>query len=177
MASNLKTTKYNDGTDIPLVTDAAVWAYLKTPGYCWYNNDAATNKNTYGALYNWYAVNTEKLCPTGWHIPSDLEWTTLTTFLGGTDVAGGKLKETGTIHWQSPNTGATNESLFTALPGGRRDFKTYSNAGNDGNWWSSTEFLSINNFARIRSMSYSGSEVRLVLNDKENGYSVRCIQD
>ena len=103
MAENLRTTKYNDGTAIPLVTDNTTWANLTTPAYCWYNNDAKTNGSTYGALYNWYSVNTKKLCPTGWHVPNDTEWTTLTTYLGGTAVAGGKLKETGTAHWYSPN--------------------------------------------------------------------------
>ena len=89
MVENLKTTKYNDGTAIPLVTDNTAWGALTTPGYCWYNNDSATYKNTYGALYNWYAVNTGKLAPTGWHVPTDSEWTVLTTYLGGQSVAGG----------------------------------------------------------------------------------------
>ena len=99
MVENLKTTKYNDGTSIPLVTDATDWHNLLTPGYCWNNNDEATYKATYGALYNWYTVNTGNLCPTGWHVPGDAEWTTLTTYLGGEDVAGGKLKEVGITHW------------------------------------------------------------------------------
>jgi len=89
MAENLKTTKYNDGTFIPLVTDSTAWGNLSTPGYCWYNNDAATYKNTYGALYNWFTVNTGKLSPKGWHIPSDTEWETLITYLGGESLAGG----------------------------------------------------------------------------------------
>ena len=97
MVENLKTTKYNDGTAIPLVTDSTAWAILTIPGYCWYNNDAVTYKATYGALYNWYAVNTGKLAPKGWHVPADAEWTKLITFLGGEDVAGGKMKSTGTI--------------------------------------------------------------------------------
>jgi uncharacterized protein (TIGR02145 family) len=118
---NLKTTKYNDGTTIPNITDNEVWANLTTPGYCWYDNDASTFKAIYGALYNWYAVNTGKLCPLGWHIPTRDDYTTLMLFLDtdGTwdnNDAGGKLKETGTIHWLSPNIGATNESGFTALP-------------------------------------------------------------
>ena len=120
MAENLKTTKYNDGMAIPLVSDNNAWEALKTPGYCWYNNDAAANKNRFGALYNWYTVNTKKLCPAGWHVPNDKEWTTLRTYLGGEEIAGGKLKETGTTHWTSPNTDATNQTGFTALPGGGR---------------------------------------------------------
>jgi uncharacterized protein (TIGR02145 family) len=118
MVENLKTTKYRNGDPIPNVTGNA-WAALTTGAYCWYNNDAATYKATYGALYNWYAVaDSRNIAPTGWHVPTDAEWTTLTTFLGGESVAGGKLKETGTNHWTSPNTGATNETGFTALPGG-----------------------------------------------------------
>ena len=97
MVENLKTTKYNDGTAIPLVTDSTAWLNLTTPGYCWYNNDAATYKNTYGALYNWFTVNTSKLAPSGWHVPTDAEWTTLITYLGGETVAGGQMKSTGTI--------------------------------------------------------------------------------
>src|SRR5664279_5386678 len=108
MAENLKTTKFNDGTSIPLVRENSAWKDMNSPSFCWYNNDATTNKNNYGALYNWYTVNTNKLCPSGWHVPSDAEWTTLRTYLGGDSVAGGKLKETGTTHWKSPNTGATN---------------------------------------------------------------------
>ena len=116
MVENLKTTRYNDGSPIPFVTDSSSWSNLTTPGYCWYNNDT-TNKNTYGALYNWFAVNTGKLAPTGWHVPTDDEWTTLTTYLGGESIAGGKLKETGTTHWRTPNAGATNEIGFTASSG------------------------------------------------------------
>jgi uncharacterized protein (TIGR02145 family) len=123
MKGNLKTMKFNYGTSIPNVTDNTTWAGLTSAAYCWYNNDAATYKTTYGALYNWYAVDVasndgKNVCPAGWHIPSDAEWTTLTDYLGGASVAGSKLKETGTTHWLSPNTGATNESGFTALPGG-----------------------------------------------------------
>ena len=119
MVENLKTTRYIDGTAIPLDTNSSTWGGLTTPGYCWYN-DSAIYGNTYGALYNWYAVNTGKLAPAGWHVPTDSEWTVLTTYLGGETVAGGKLKDTGTTYWQSPNTGATNASGFLALPGGFR---------------------------------------------------------
>jgi len=117
MAENLKTAKYNDNTSIPLVT-IGLWGDTN-PAYSWYNNDPAT-KDTYGALYKWYTVATGKLCPTGWHVPSDVEWTTLTTFLGGEGVAGGRMKESGTGHWLTPNSDATNSSGFTALPVGSR---------------------------------------------------------
>ncbi|MCX6320482.1 MAG: fibrobacter succinogenes major paralogous domain-containing protein [Bacteroidia bacterium] len=182
MAENLKTIKYNDGTAIPLVTDGAAWAALSTPGYCWYNNDAATYKATYGALYNWFTVNTGKLCPTGWHVPSDTEWTTLTTYLGGTSVAGGKLKESGTAHWDSPNTGATNETGFTALPGG---FRSYSNPGGfgdigkNGSYWSSTDFT-INGMssAWYQYMYYSYSwAYRYYSYYRREGFPVRCVKD
>ena len=93
----------DDNSDIPNVTDNNTWIALSTPGFCWYNNDASTYKNTYGALYNWYAVNTDKLCPSGWHVPSDDEFTTFTNFLGDINYAGGKIKEAVTVHWSSPN--------------------------------------------------------------------------
>jgi uncharacterized protein (TIGR02145 family) len=176
MAENLKTTKYNDGTAIPLVTDGAAWGALSTPGYCWYNNDAATYKATYGAMYNWYTVNMGKLCPTGWHVSTDAEWTTLTTYLGGTSIAGGKLKETGTAHWASPNTGATNESGFTALPGGYRYYNaTYYSIGSNGAWWSSTEASTSSAWYR-----YVGCDYSYVYRDGSNkgcGFSVRCVRD
>jgi len=176
MAENLKTTKYNDGTAIPLVADDKAWEALTTPAYCWYNNDATANKKTYGALYNWYTVNTKKLCPTGWHVPSDAEWTTLTTNLGGESVAGGKLKETSTTHWQSPNTGATNETGFTALPSGYRSSSgTYNYIGLNGYWWSSSEYSPPNAYSR--SMNYYRSNVYRYSYYKQDGFSVRCLRD
>ena len=147
MTENLKTTKYNDGTDIPLVIVDTAWNSLSTPAYCWYNNDFI-NKVNYGALYNWYTVSTSKLCPKGWHVLSDAEWTVLTTYLG--DNAGGKLKEAGFTHWSSPNTVATNESGFTALPGGFRWSSGYFYfVGYNGLWWSSSEYHT--NYALSRS--------------------------
>jgi len=176
MAENLKTTKYNDGTDIPLVTDDHEWIELTTGAYCWYNNDAATYKTPYGALYNWYAVNTGKLCPTGWHIPTDEEWTELTDYLGGTSVAGGKLKESGTTHWNSPNTGATNETGFTALPSGYRNYGgTYDDIVNYGYWWSSQEFSTTE--AYYRDMSYNDISIYRGNDYKLYGFSVRCLRD
>ena len=114
MAENLKVTKYNDGIAIPNVTDNTAWRELTTGALCDYGN-TPSNSETYGKLYNWHAVNTGKLCPTGWHVPSDAEWTELTDYLGGTSVAGDKLKETGSTHWSNLRTGATNETGFTAL--------------------------------------------------------------
>jgi uncharacterized protein (TIGR02145 family) len=183
MKENLKTTKYNDGKAIPLVTDDKTWETLTAPAYCWYKNDAKAYKNAYGALYNWYTVNTNKLCPKGWHIPADSEWTKLTTYLGGESVAGGKLKETGTNHWESPNTGATNESGFTALPSGYRNFAgAFDIAGSNsiyfrsnGCWWSSTEQYDFNAYY-IR-LYNALNEVYSSLSDKHFGYSARCLRD
>ena len=176
LRENLRTSKYNDGSSIPLVTDNTAWSNLITPGYCWYNNDAATYKATYGALYNWYTVNTGKLCPTGWHVPSDAEWTTLTTYLGGENVAGGKLKETSTAHWYSPNAGATNETNFTALPGGSRDFDgSFYGIGNYCDLWSSTESNTDN--AWDWGMYYLDSIIYRDYYNKRDGFSVRCVRD
>jgi uncharacterized protein (TIGR02145 family) len=141
MKENLKTLKFNDGTDILNETDSINWKSLSAPAYCWYKNDtSAETKGTYGALYNWNAVSTGFLCPAGWHIPSSDEWETLKKYLGGQDMAGGKLKESGTMHWNNPNTGATNESGFTALPGGLRDdyYGKFDGRGFKGYWWSRT---------------------------------------
>jgi uncharacterized protein (TIGR02145 family) len=186
MKENLKTTKYNDNTTIPLVTDNTIWTALTTPGYCWYNNDATGYKATYGALYNWYAVDAasnggKNICPTDWHVPTDAEWTTLTTYLGGESVTGGKLKSTGTIEggdglWFSPNYGATNETGFTALPGGHRNFDgTFSGNGYSGHWWSSTEYSSTNAFGQFIGCSYS--DVFRLNYSEQSGFSVRCLRD
>ena len=149
---NLAVTAYSDGTPIPQVTDPTAWANLTTGAWCYYNNDAANN-TVYGKLYNWYAAAgiydaaslanptlRKKLAPTGYHVSTDTEWTTLTTCLGGINVAGGKMKETGTAHWNSPNTDATNSSGFTGLPGGFRNYDgTFYFIGFNGYWWSSSE--------------------------------------
>jgi uncharacterized protein (TIGR02145 family) len=186
MAENLKTTRYNDGSLIPLITDGTAWGTASTntsPGYCWYNApNETTNLTTYGALYNWYAINTvtngnKNVCPTGWHVPTDGEWTTLTTFLGGIGVAGDKMKEAGLAHWFSPNTGATNESGFSGLPGGFRSSNgtLFIDIGNFGNWWSSTEYLTTS--AWVRSINYSNGNVGRSNTFKGSGFSVRCLRD
>lgn len=176
IARNLKVTRYNDGTSIDYVTDDTTWSFLSTGAYCWYNNDKATYKNTYGALYNWHTVNTGKLCPTGWHVPTDAEWSTLTTSLGGESVADGKLKETGTTHWHSSNTGATNESGFTALPGGNRcNCGAFDIIGYNGTWWSSTEY---DTYSAYTVSMYDGySFISRSNNHKSYGFSVRCVRD
>lgn len=180
MAENLKTTKFNDNTEIALVESETEWSGLTTPAYCWYNNNHSEYGNTYGPLYNWYVVNVitnggKNVCSTGWHVPSDTEWTTLTTYLGGESVAGGKLKETDIKHWDSPNIGATNESGFTALPGGLRyDDFCYLHWG--GHWWSSSECDDYFT-AWFRGIGYLDGGVTRVDLHKKNGLSVRCVKD
>ena len=174
MAENLKTTKYNDGTSIPLVENDNSWENLTTPGYCWYKNDPLYG-NFYGALYNWYAVNTGKLCPTGWHVPTQAEWTTLIDYLGGSSIAGGKLKQTFILHWHEPNE-ATNESGFTALPGGYRDvYTTYKEVGIVGRFWTATE--SSDDRAWDKALWNSITDVNGLTLLKSNGESVRCVKD
>jgi formylglycine-generating enzyme len=180
MLENLTVTKFNDGKEIPLILDSLKWDKLVKPGYCWYYNDPLTYKKTYGALYNWYTVNTGKLCPVGWHVPSLDEWEKLSDFLGGDDVAGGKLKEVGTSHWTSPNKGADNSSGFTALPGGYRspvDTKFIVEVeGSFGNWWTSTE--SDKKEAYEYCLNYYSSELKMDgLESKAYGFSVRCLSD
>jgi uncharacterized protein (TIGR02145 family) len=167
---NLKTTHFKDGISIPNVTGDAGWAALTSEGYCWYDNEIS-NKELYGALYNYYAVsNAHNLCPDGWHVPTNDDWNTLITFLGGASVAGGKMKETGTEHWNTPNTDATNESGFTALPGGHRQVAgAFVTKGDYGYW------------------SYPAGCYKVILNNSgevladcveyQFGFSVRCIQD
>jgi uncharacterized protein (TIGR02145 family) len=175
LVENLKSTTYNDGTLIPYVEDNKAWANNISPGYCWYNNDVTT-KTSYGALYNWYTVNTGKLCPSGWHVPNDAEWTILTTFLGGINTAGGKLKEAGTTLWISPNTGATNETGFTAIPGGARDATgPFFSMGYSCFLWSATE-LNVSDVL-YRSLRNSSSEITRDSNYRIFGYSVRCLRD
>ena len=177
MAENLRTTTYNDGTAIPNVTDDDEWGSSTTGAYCNYNNNTSEDTiATYGRLYNWYAVNTGKLAPTGWHVPTDAEWKELTDYLGGEDVAGGKLKETGTTHWYIPNEGATNETGFTALPGGYRYLDgSFYFIGRYGYWWSATEYNTDN--AWYRTMYYLPSNVGRYYPSKELGFSVRCVRD
>ncbi|MBN1597118.1 MAG: fibrobacter succinogenes major paralogous domain-containing protein [Bacteroidales bacterium] len=180
MVENLKTTKYNDGTGITLITDNSEWRNTTAPAYCWYDNNIS-NKELFGAFYSWNAVNTEKLCPSGWHVPTLTELDELIEFLGGESVAGGKLKATGTIEgadglWYQPNTDATNETGFSALPGGMRAADFYDfNYG--GVWWLSTEYSPER--AHAYYINYDSGAINL--NDdgfaKYHGYSVRCIKD
>jgi len=178
MAENLKVTHYRNSDDVPNVTEDSSWINLRTGAYCSYENHEDT-VSTFGRLYNWYAVvDSRGLAPTGWHIPSDDEWQTLVEYLEGDSTAGGKMKETGSLRWNSPNTGATNESGFTALPGGFRSgvINDFSAIG-EGAWvWSSTESITICTWCRI--LSNKNSVVnRIEGGMKLFGLSVRCIKD
>ena len=180
MAENLKVSKYNDGTTIPNVEDNTKWSKLTSGAWSHYNNDAANNAK-YGKLYNWYAVSpttngNKNVCPTGWHVPTDAEWTVLTDYLGGESVAGGKMKELGTTSWKSPNKHATNMSLFTGIPGGARSSDgRYGAIDLGANWWSSTENNSTNAWYRGLG-SFSGSAGSYD-DSKMVGCSVRCLKD
>ena len=176
MVENLRTTKYNDGTPIPMITDGYQWTTLNSGGYSWFNNYNSTNENNYGALYNWYAVNTGKLAPIGWHVPTNADINILTTYLNGYSVAGSKLKEKGNVHWNSENSDATNSSGFTALPGGYRSCETgdYHNLGLWGVFWSSSDTLS--NGGRYM-MTNTSTAFDYNSDRKKCGFSVRCIKD
>lgn len=176
MAENLRTTRFNDGANIPIVIAEKTWSRSKKPAYCWYNNDSISNKSSNGALYNWYAVNSYKLCPIGWHIPSNSEWSTLIGYIGDASRAGNNLKEAGTAHWQEPNAGATNESGFTALPGGSREFTgRFAYYGLKSEWWSANDTTP--NSAWYRGLDFINSSVTTFILNKTEGLSVRCIKD
>ncbi len=185
-STNLEVNTYRDGTIIPHVTDPTAWAGLTTGAWCYYNNDTA-NGVVYGVLYNWYAVagihdtdpNTpnKTLAPQGWHIPNNLEWNTLINYLGGLSVAGGKMKEIGTSHWFSPNTGATNISGFTALPNGLRVWNDggFLLMGAYGHCWSIDEYNLDFSYAMFNFSDTQNSN--LGETQKLNGAAVRCVKD
>jgi len=175
MKENLRTTKYSNGDPIPEITSGTEWMNLISGAYCNYNNDPGF-ADTYGLLYNWHTVKDPKnICPDGWHVPSDSEWTTLIDFLEGEDVAGGKLKEKGTAHWISPNTGATDSYGFTALPSGYRLAGIFNQPGYYAVWWSSTEKNSTD--AWIFTVMNSKTRSYLEYAYKPDGFAVRCLKD
>lgn len=172
MAENLRATNYNNGSAITLVTDNSNW-YSGGYFYSWYNNDSS-NKEKYGALYTW-GVATKDICPTGWHIPTKSEWTELINHLGGDQEAGGKLKETGTDHWTDPNYGATNESGFTAIPGGkRRHDGVFEYKGTQARYWSKSTQSTNGCYLLIR--NYQKAAIVTDVN-KKHGHSIRCVKD
>ena len=183
MRENLKTTRYNDGTDIPVVADQTAWSALTSPAYSWYNNDADTYKNVYGSLYNWYAVNTGKLCPAGWHVPSFSEWLALMTFLGGGNEANGRqtggklLKESGTSHWNNPNY-ATDQYGYKALPGGfRSDDGSFFYINTFGIWWASGLWWAGGDNGTNFTMTNDSEGVSYGVAAKNTGASIRCLKD
>lgn len=174
MAENLRTTKLNDGTEIPLVKDATAWNNLTSQGFCWYNNDEAL-KNIYGAIYNGYTVSTGKICPTGWHIAENEEWRILRSSLGDSLRAGGKLKEAGTEHWLTPNKGADNSIGFTALPAGLRYFEgTFSSLSSFSGIWSATE---TGNEEWFVGLYHSDAAFIMDHRNKKHGFSIRCLKN
>ena len=187
MTENLRVTKYNDGTDIPLVTGNPEWMALNSSGYCWFNNDYNTYGSTYGALYNWWVVGTGKLCPTGWHVPTDTEWSQLILYLDPAAsqpnsydplswIAGGSLKESGTTHWLAPNEGATDAVGFMGLPASARlGDGRFLDLGYDGHWWTSSE---VNNYsAWLYYVSNGNAAVWRIPPAKYIAVSVRCLKD
>ena len=169
MAENLRSTRLNDNTPILKAHFPQDWSDSKTPGYNWCEEDSVNYSTTFGAIYNYYAVNTGKLCPVGWHVPSDDEWDTLISFLGGRDVAAPKLIETGSIHWKSPNDGATNESGFTALPG----------LGGSSEGWRSTTKMNSGDPTMVWSYGIINDFYRIFRNEIYwfSLFNVRCLQD
>jgi len=177
LKQNLRVTHFRNGDIIPNVTEASAWPGMTSGARCYYDNDSAANDLVYGALYNWYAVNnTLGLCPQGWHVPSDAEWTAVETFLGGSAIAGGKMKESGTNHWKSPNTGATNESGFSGLPGGMRGMGyVFETLTENGLWWSSTAQNNMYSWSRYLWYLFAGVDRNPT--PKTLGLSVRCVMD
>jgi uncharacterized protein (TIGR02145 family) len=175
MNKNLNVKKYRNGDTIPQVKDKMEWLNITTGAWCYYNNDSDKD-SLFGKLYNWYAVNDPRgLAPAGWHIPSDVEWSEIETSLGGSDVAGGKLKNY--YYWYDPNTGATNERGFNANPGGSRSSKGdfNSNFGNTCLFWTSADDAT--DYAWSRSLYYLSSVLGRNRNLKKEGFSVRCVRN
>ncbi|NHM08203.1 hypothetical protein G4D82_13310 [Flavobacterium sp. CYK-4] len=173
MTKNLNVSRYRNGDPIPQVQDPNQWGSLTTGAWCYYGNNTSVGMK-YGKLYNWYAVHDPRgLAPIGWHIPSYLEWNVLGSYLG--NLGGGKLKEMGTMHWEMPNTDASNITGFTGLPGGYRyGFGDFVNLGREGIWWSSTELVSV---VWVKKLFYGDGDLNTLTEDKSYGFSVRCLRD
>lgn len=177
MQQNLKTSHYRNGDPIPEITDMNQWSTATSGAWCWYNNDSVKYAAVYGKLYNWYAVKDPRgLAPEGWHIPNDVEWTTLSQFLGGDVYAGGEMKETGTSHWATPNTGANNSTGFTGRPGGYRGIEgSFLDIGVIGLWWGATDFIP--DLAFCVNMNSTDAQLPHYFRNFRFGFSVRCLRD
>ena len=174
-AENLKTTKYANGTNIKQISDKNAWANDKVAGYCWYNNDEG-NKSEYGALYNWYAINTANICPEGWHVATDADWNTLEKSVGGREKAAASLKEAGTSHWETSTEATTGDSGFNMLPGGFRDaYGNFTWQGVDAGYWTATGKTP--SYAWNRTTFYYEDQLNRHEIQKCFGYSVRCVKN
>lgn len=188
-SKNLDVTQYLNGDPIPQVSNPLEWETLTTGAWCWYDNDSASYAAVYGKLYNWYAVNDSRgFAPDGWRVPSESDWNKLVLSIDvnadtnclisctQSSIAGGEMKETGLVHWLTPNNGANNNTGFTALPGGGRNTDgTYFYLGNYGNWWSKGSYDASSAF--IRTLSYSGASFKKEVSYKRLGYSVRLVKN
>jgi uncharacterized protein (TIGR02145 family) len=190
MAENLRTTRYTDNTEIELITDDTKWSSTPSPGYCWYENNKNIFESIYGAYYNWLTVYTARLCPAGWHVPSDSEWKTLEMSLGMTQeqadaenqrgtTEGAQLKEAGITNWLPGGGVGTNQSGFTGLPGGFRSVYTglFSDEGLAANWWSSTGYYPVGNIAYCRVLNSSSPGIQRYPQNINFGMNVRCVRN
>lgn len=175
MRENLKTINYNDGAEIDLITDNSLWASAGIGAYCWYENNEGANKNLFGALYNFNAVNSAKLCPVGWHVATPVEWTEMRTYLE--TASADKIRETGTTYWESPNETSTNETNFSGRAAGYRSaFGEFLNIRKQSSWWTSN--LITAGVANSRTIFYHSNDFDYVTSSgTANGFSVRCVMD
>lgn len=180
MVENLKVTHYRNGDAISNVTDNTAWGNLTTGAYCCYNNNSS-NTSTYGLLYNGYAATDSRgIAPTGWHVATHTEWKTLVIYLGGSSLAGGKMKEAGTAHWTSQSSGTDNSSGFTALPSGYRyNDGTFWDINNKNYLWTSTKKNTTEAYYRYLSFgdNYVNANTDYDYISLKNGFSIRCIKD
>lgn len=174
-AENLRTTRYSNGDVIPYVEESIIWSGLAIGAYCWYHSEAE-DEIPFGKLYNWYAAaDPRNVCPTGWHVPTRDDWDVLVNFLGGTNGAGGKMKESGTLHWLNPNDGASNASGFTGLGGGARNYNgSIYSFGEIGNCWSTYESAP---YGLYRSLYYNHTKSEEFFTDKRVGFAIRCLKN
>jgi uncharacterized protein (TIGR02145 family) len=179
IAENLRTTKLNNGKNLTNLTSNSKWEFSKTPGYCYYNNDSLQYSNIFGPLYNFYAIRSDSICPTGWHVPTEKDWNILKEYLGGGLLAGGKMKDIYSSYWNSPNYGIANDYNFSALPGGYRRFDTgiFNELGNEGNWWTSSSIPQYQDHALIMTIKKENTYVSTNTRYKNEGVSIRCLKN